>query len=55
MVPVPIPGIGDNESIRVRRSRLALTGVDVGTVFEPILNEVLSLVMAQIKAYLRRL
>ena len=47
---VPVPGIGDNESVGVRRSRLALTGSDVRAVFEPVLHEVLSLVMAQIKA-----
>ena len=36
---VPVPGIGDNESIGVRRSRLMLTGKDIRHVFEPVLNE----------------
>ena len=40
----------NSTSLSVSRGKLRLIGTDVRTIFEPVLNEVVNLVMAQIKA-----
>ncbi|MCJ1259426.1 hypothetical protein MMC24_007263 [Lignoscripta atroalba] len=47
---VPVPGVRDNARLGVRRGRLRLTGADVKTIFEPVVQEVITLVTGQISA-----
>jgi len=46
---IPVPGLGDNAQLGIRRGRFALSGDDVKAIFEPVVGEVTRLVMAQIK------
>lgn len=39
----------NNEDLGISRTKLRITGTEIRAIFEPVLNEVLSLVMAQIK------
>jgi len=45
-----VPGLRDNARRDVRRGRYRLTGSDVKTIFEPVVKEVISLVLGQISA-----
>lgn len=45
-----VPGLRDNVQLGIRRGKMRVPGTDVRTIFEPILNDVLKLVMDQIKA-----
>jgi tRNA A37 threonylcarbamoyltransferase TsaD len=45
-----VPGLKDNTSRDVRRGRYRLTGADVMTIFDPVVKEVVSLVLGQIDA-----
>lgn len=45
-----VPGLRDNARLGVRRGRLTLDGADVQGIFEPVVKEILKLVMNQIKA-----
>ncbi len=45
-----VPGLKDNARRDVRRGRYRLTGSDVMTVFDPVVKEVVSLVLGQIDA-----
>ena len=40
----------NNERLGISRSKLCLLGTDVRSIFEPVVHEVVSLVMAQISA-----
>ncbi|KAL9099462.1 MAG: hypothetical protein Q9163_005040 [Psora crenata] len=45
-----LPGLMNNATLGISRSKLRLLGTDVRTIFEPVLSEVLGLIMAQITA-----
>lgn len=45
-----MPGLRDNATYGVRRGRLRLTGLDLSRIFEPVVEEVISLVKGQIAA-----
>ena len=45
-----MPGLGDNGKLGIRRNKVTLNGTEIRLIFEPVLDEVLKLVMAQIKA-----
>lgn len=47
---IPVPGLGDNEALGIKRNKLCLKGTEVRTIFEPVLDEVIKLVMGQIKS-----
>ncbi|KAI4098185.1 MAG: hypothetical protein LQ339_006563 [Xanthoria mediterranea] len=47
---IPVPGLRDNATYGVRRGRLRLTGLDLSRIFEPVVEEVISLVKGQIAA-----
>ena len=42
---IPVPGLKDNASLGVKRNKMILTGTEVRLIFEPILDEVIKLVM----------
>lgn len=45
-----VPGVRDNKELGIRKNKLAVSGAEVKAVFEPVIKEVLKLVMGQIKA-----
>lgn len=45
-----VPGISDNARLDVRRGRLRITDDEVQKIFDPVTEEVISLVKGQIKA-----
>ncbi|KAK4692415.1 hypothetical protein P7C71_g4786, partial [Lecanoromycetidae sp. Uapishka_2] len=48
---VPVPGMAYNEKLGInKKNKMRLDGTEVRAIFEPVLNECLSLVTAQIKA-----
>ena len=47
---IPVPGLADNAALGIKRNKMTLAGTEVRTIFEPILNEVIKLVMGQLKA-----
>ncbi|MCJ1452970.1 hypothetical protein MMC28_003315 [Mycoblastus sanguinarius] len=47
---IAVPGLGDNGKLGIRRNKVTLNGTEIRLIFEPVLDEVLKLVMAQIKA-----
>ena len=47
---VVVPGLQDNAALGIRRGKMRLPGTDLRAVFEPILEEILKLVVNQIKA-----
>ncbi|MCJ1427056.1 hypothetical protein MMC29_004959, partial [Sticta canariensis] len=47
---VPVPGLRDNPGMGVRRGRLRMTGAEVQAIFKPVIEEVIRLVLGQIKA-----
>ena len=46
---IPVPGLSNNDSLNIRRNKLMLAGIEVRTIFEPVLDEVIKLVMDQMK------
>ena len=44
-----VPGLRDNAGASVRRGRLCVTGAEVKHIFGPVVREVISLVLGQIK------
>ena len=47
---IPVPGLGDDLELGVRRGRYYLAGDVVKTIFDPVVEEIISLVKAQIRA-----
>ena len=45
-----VPGLADNASQGVRRSKLKMSGEDVKKIFDPVVDEVIGLVQGQIRA-----
>ena len=43
-----MPGLVDNVAQGVRRSKIALTGPEISTIFRPVLQEIVALVNRQI-------
>ena len=43
-----VPGLRNNARAGVRRGRLCITGADVKHIFEPVVQEVIALVLGQI-------
>ena len=47
--PVPVPGIQDNNSLKVRRGQLSVSGKELRAIFLPVLRDVGNLVEKQIQ------
>ena len=47
---IPVSGLRDNPDLGIRRGRLTVTGGQVKAIFEPVIGEVLDLILNQIKA-----
>ncbi|KAL9130078.1 MAG: hypothetical protein Q9217_001637 [Psora testacea] len=47
---IPVPGLADDPSQGVRRGKFKMTGNQVKTIFDPVVDEVLALVRGQITA-----
>ena len=47
---VIVPGLRDCLNLGVRRGRLTVSGAEVQSIFEPVVQEVISLVLGQINA-----
>lgn len=45
-----VPGLRDNSRRDVRRGRYRLTGSDIRTIFDPVVKEIVSLVLGQVAA-----
>lgn len=47
---IPVPGLQDNQELRIRKNKMTLLGTEVRAIFDPVVNEVLKLVVGQIDA-----
>ncbi|MCJ1230796.1 hypothetical protein MMC12_007470 [Toensbergia leucococca] len=47
---IPVAGLRDNPANGIRRGRLRLTGTEVRQIFEPVVQQVITLVLGQIQA-----
>lgn len=47
---IPVSGLRDHPGLGIRRGRLTVTGDQVKEIFEPVIGEVLDLVLTQIRA-----
>ena len=47
---IPVPGLADNAALGIKRGKMTLAGTEVRLIFEPVLDEVIKLVMEQLKA-----
>lgn len=45
-----VPGLHDNLGLGIRRGRLCVTGPEVEAVFDPVVQEVITLITDQIKS-----
>ena len=48
--PCVVPGLLDNPGLAVLRGKLEVTGPEMKTIFDPVIDEVLKLVKGQIEA-----
>lgn len=48
-----VPGLSDNAYLGIRRGRFTLSGDEVKTIFDPVIQEVTNLVKGQIEASCR--
>lgn len=51
---IPVPGLLDDASTGVRKSKFTLQGTDIVNIFAPVLREIISLVKGQIKSTKRK-
>ena len=49
-----VPGLQDNEDLRIKKNKMTLTGPEVKAIFDPVVKAVLDLVTGQIKAAKRQ-
>ena len=47
---IPVAGLADNAALGIKRGKITIPGVEIRKIFEPVLKEVLHLVVNQIKA-----
>lgn len=47
---IPMPGLNDFPHKNIRRGKLRMTGTQLGAIFDPVVKEVVTLVMDQIRA-----
>ncbi|KAK0706052.1 hypothetical protein B0T26DRAFT_655976 [Lasiosphaeria miniovina] len=47
--PIPVGGMANNSELGINRGRFALRGRDIREIFEPVIREVIQLVMDQIR------
>ena len=47
---IPVAGLADNTALGIKRGKMTIPGVEIRKIFEPVLKEVLKLVVDQIKA-----
>ena len=47
---IPVAGLADNTGLGIKRGKMTIAGVEIRKIFEPVLKEVLRLVVNQIKA-----
>ena len=47
---IPVAGLADNAVLKIKRGKMTISGGEIRKIFEPVLKEVLNLVVNQIKA-----
>lgn len=47
---IPVSGLKDNAKKNIRRGKLRLSGAQVATIFEPVVKEVVALILGQLRA-----
>ncbi|MCJ1416839.1 hypothetical protein MMC32_003178 [Xylographa parallela] len=47
---IPVSGLADSTTLGIRRGKLTVTGADVKGVFQPVIDEIITLVKGQIRA-----
>ena len=47
---IPVAGLADDAALGIRRGKMSIPGGEIRKIFEPVLKEVLELVVNQIKA-----
>lgn len=51
---IPVAGLADNAALGIKRGKMTISGMEIRKIFDPVLKEVLNLVMDQIKATQRK-
>ena len=47
---IPVAGLADDTALGIKRGKMTVSGADIRKIFEPVVEEVLKLVVSQIKA-----
>ena len=47
---IPVPGLANDTTLSIKRTKMTLTRTEVRLIFEPVLNKVTQLVIRQLKA-----